>query len=157
MLSGLWAVYLLSMRHTRWGRCRAALLALWLVALSAGPAAFQGFHRCAPLEGTTSAPTGTFQHAEAHSPAAPHGHRGHTPPVAPARGTHDHAPHHDGFCLGTCCCVAPLTVPAAAASLVAIAVATPRALPPAPRPSFHPTAPDHARPPSLGPPSLPVG
>lgn len=126
------------MRHARWARAFAVVLGVWFAVVLTEPAAL---HAC-PEHGTAH-----HRDAQPHKGAAHHhGADGTSSSSAPTS-------HHQGCtCIGSCC-AAPVTVIPPAMAVVIVETTTPR-------PgavcttlvAYHPSAPEHARPPSLGPP-----
>jgi hypothetical protein len=117
---------------SRWHRAFAAVLALWLVGLIAEPVSL---HLC-PMHGGLAAMPGHVGHTGAghHRAPATHG--------------------HGCTCLGDCAGAWTPVVPSAAVVSVARVVAVPHVAVRAANAAFRPSAPEHARPPSVGPPSL---
>ena len=126
------------MSRSPWTRALAAVMAAWMLVVMTGR-----LHACPTHDGAALAST-SGAHA-AHAAHAAHG------------GAPTHGATHACTCLGDCCVAAVAAPPVAGEALVAV-VATVAA--PAPRAAllrYRPSAPEHARPPSLGPPALHVG
>jgi hypothetical protein len=131
------------MRRSHLNRLVATLVAAWTLIIQVGPAAL---HACPTHDGAaTAAPTA--HHAAHHATAA----------AINGEQTHpDSAPSHSHrcTCLGPCCNAAPVAIITSDALLAFATV-----LPSVPREPgapllYVPSAPEHARPPSLGPPAL---
>ena len=129
----------------RWSTCCrtvAALLAAWSFVVEDGPAAL---HTCAVHDGAVHVTEATH-----HSPNV----------VADDPQTQQ---HHDGSrhsrcctCLGPCCDASPVALLRTAELLVATTIDA--AAPLSARPTTYiPSAPEHSRPPSVGPPHLHIG
>ena len=137
----------------RRGRPLTAVVALWLAGFAAEPAMP---HACPVHDGSArGGVTAPAPGLHAHGAQAHHEHRAR--PVDRNQDAGHHAPRHGCTCPGACCVSVPIAAPAAEAIVVvAVVVAPPRRWStPAPIPRR--TTPEHARPPSLGPPALPVG
>jgi len=134
------------MRRRRWYRSVAAVLAIWLVGVVAEPAAL---HRCPLHDGAASgdtAPASATQH-DGHGAASGHQH---------GTGGGHHA-GHGCTCLGDCCAPTLLSAPAATVAITDAPVVRRPPSQPELASAYRPAAPDHARPPSIGPPLLHVG
>ena len=134
------------MRGCWWFRPLAAVLAVWVVVFVADPTAL---HAC-PLHDRTP-------HDGMALDGMPHdgmSHGGSTVHGGPGRDADHHAARHVCTCPGNCCAATPLTAPATDTVPTAAQVVACARRRPLPAPSHRRTAPEHARPPSVGPPAL---
>jgi hypothetical protein len=157
------------MRRWWWYRPFAAVLALWLLAFSAEPAAV----RLCPLHDGTGRvdvaqdgrPVGV--RAAAHATAGHAGRpaaadrpdtqaHGHAPSSVPAHGA-GHRRHRGCTCVGDCCAASPVSRPTVAAALLDATIVVAPARPVVIVSSRRPSTPEHARPPSIGPPTPHLG
>lgn len=119
-------------------------MALWFAVFSAEPLVL---HACPMHDGPLAARAAAA--AEPHAMAAGMQHRA----GQPGAGHSGHAGHHACSCPGACCAAPGV---AASADAQALVVAVVRLAPLAARPAdlfrYRPSDPEHARPPSIGPP-----
>ena len=135
-----------AMRRTSWARVLAASLAVWFGFTAADPRAL---HACplhddpqdgAPRSGAEAHAIHRHGDGVSHSPAA----AGHGP----------HSGTHRCTCPGACCAAASVAAPVIHESLVVVSSIATEAPTFGTSPAHRPSAPEHARPPSVGPPLL---
>jgi hypothetical protein len=135
------------MARARWIRVLAALLAAWFVVFTTEPRALHAcpMHDGLPLQAVSNSASAHAAHnGDAH---ASHSGGDSTP----------HAGNHRCSCLGACCGPAAIGLPHATDALVVtIGPVAALALPAGPL-RLRPSAPEHARPPTRGPPVLHIG
>jgi hypothetical protein len=145
MEDGAGVAYLPTMRRSHGSRAFLVLLAIWFAVYSAAPGAL---HACPMHDGGLALPgIDPAPHAMAHAGHSPLHH-----------GAHSHAAGHVCSCPGPCD-GAEHAVDVPRVALTIVATLTPSR--PADRPdeplARRPASPEHARPPSLGPPTLHAG
>ena len=138
-----------------WSRAAKWLIAAWSVVALVTPIALPTMvARAAPA---VAMPCDVAMHDPVHDPV--HGSVHGTPQAHGHQRARDHGNDHACCtCFGPCCHAAPAVFARAPeAPQVAVALVLPYAPTPAFSVRYHPTAPEHARPPSVGPPvGLPV-